>query len=108
MPQDRLPAKPSFYRYVLVLCALNVVAALGAPQPARLPGPALLRAEPQDLMPCGAGALMLGARVELGYCVYGVAHWAYFALLPLVRHQCGVLLRLLAVPAATLTLAARS
>ena len=38
-----------------------------------------------------AGALLLGSRLELGYCVYGLAHWAYFALLPLVRlaGQCG-------------------
>ncbi len=29
--RDRLPAKPSFYRYVLVLFALNLLAGLGAP-----------------------------------------------------------------------------
>lgn len=27
--RDRLPAKPSFYRYILVLFALNVLAGLG-------------------------------------------------------------------------------
>ena len=29
--RDRLPAKPSFYRYVLVLFALNLLAGLGVP-----------------------------------------------------------------------------
>lgn len=28
--RDRLPAKPSFYRYIIVLFVLNLLAALGA------------------------------------------------------------------------------
>ena len=83
--QDRLPAKPSFYRYVLVLCCLNCVAATGETACRSLRG--WMRGKPMsgEALELCAGALLLGSKVVLGYCFYGLAHWAYFALLPLVR-----------------------
>ncbi|EIE24097.1 hypothetical protein COCSUDRAFT_23261 [Coccomyxa subellipsoidea C-169] len=54
--RDRLPAKPSFYRYILVLFALNVLA--------------------------GLGSILLGSGVIGGYCVYGLATFLYYAIYP--------------------------
>ncbi|KAK9808438.1 hypothetical protein WJX73_005892 [Symbiochloris irregularis] len=59
--RDRLPAKPSFYRYVLVLFVLNAVAAIGA--------------------------LQLGFGYSSGYCVYGAASWCYYAIFPLLLYM---------------------
>ncbi|XP_024387486.1 protein CANDIDATE G-PROTEIN COUPLED RECEPTOR 2 [Physcomitrium patens] len=54
--RDRLPARPSFYRYVTVLFALNGIE--------------------------GFGSLLLGIGASFGYCVYGFASFAYYALYP--------------------------
>ncbi|CAL8462360.1 g1893 [Coccomyxa elongata] len=54
--RDRLPAKPSFYRYILVLFGLNVLA--------------------------GLGSILLGSVVVGGYCVYGLATFLYYAIYP--------------------------
>lgn len=59
--RDRLPAKPSFYRYVMVLFALNTLAAVGA--------------------------LQLGSGHVSGYCVYGFASWTYYAIFPLLLYM---------------------
>mmetsp|Transcript_12567 Transcript_12567/g.41426 ORF Transcript_12567/g.41426 Transcript_12567/m.41426 type:complete len:296 (-) Transcript_12567:94-981(-) len=54
--RDRLPARPSFYRYVAILLALNFAAFIGA--------------------------MLLAANVPEGYCVYGGACFLYYALFP--------------------------
>ncbi|KAK9817983.1 hypothetical protein WJX72_005332 [[Myrmecia] bisecta] len=54
--RDRLPAKPSFYRYVLILFVLNLVAALGT--------------------------ILLASHVAGGYCIYGLAAFLYYAIYP--------------------------
>ncbi|CAL5227660.1 g10667 [Coccomyxa viridis] len=54
--RDRLPAKPSFYRYIVVLVVVNVLAALGA--------------------------ILLGSKIEAGYCVYGLASFLYYSIYP--------------------------
>ena len=62
MPQEMLPAKPVFFRYVAVLCGINAAAAVGA--------------------------CLLGLHAQLGYCLYGLAELLYNALLPPVRARC--------------------
>lgn len=54
--RDRLPARPSFYRYVFILFLYNLARFLGA--------------------------ILIGCHVLAGYCVYGVATFLYFALYP--------------------------
>lgn len=54
--RDRLPARPSFYRYVMILFLLNGFE--------------------------GFGSLLLGFGASFGYCVYGFAGFAYYALYP--------------------------
>lgn len=54
--RDRLPARPSFYRYVMILFVLNGLE--------------------------GFGSLLLGFGGSFGYCVYGFAGFAYYALYP--------------------------
>ena len=44
--RDRLPAKPSFYRYILVLFALNVLAGLGELQALFAPNPRSIYTDP--------------------------------------------------------------
>lgn len=54
--RDRLPARPSFYRYVLILFILNGLE--------------------------GFGSMLLGFGASFGYCIYGFAGFAYYALYP--------------------------
>ncbi|CAK0752156.1 hypothetical protein CVIRNUC_002124 [Coccomyxa viridis] len=54
--RDRLPAKPSFYRYIVVLFTVNLLAALGA--------------------------ILLGCEIGAGYCVYGLASFLYYSIYP--------------------------
>jgi hypothetical protein len=54
--RDLLPARPSFYRYVMILFVLNGLE--------------------------GFGSLLLGFGASFGYCVYGFAGFAYYALYP--------------------------
>jgi hypothetical protein len=54
--RDRLPARPSFYRYVMILFILNGLD--------------------------GLGSLLLGFGASFGYCVYGFAGFAYYSLYP--------------------------
>mmetsp|Transcript_15989 Transcript_15989/g.44611 ORF Transcript_15989/g.44611 Transcript_15989/m.44611 type:complete len:304 (-) Transcript_15989:306-1217(-) len=54
--RDRLPAKPSFYRYVAVLAMMYFLGFLGA--------------------------LLLASKVKNGYCVYGVASYLYQSFYP--------------------------
>lgn len=51
--RDALPAKPSFYRYVLALLAVYVVMAVGA--------------------------ILIGSKLLAGYCIYGAANFIYYA-----------------------------
>lgn len=54
--RDRLPARPSFYWYVMILFILNGLD--------------------------GLGSLLLGFGASFGYCVYGFAGFAYHSLYP--------------------------
>eukprot|EP00897_Mesotaenium_endlicherianum_P001941 jgi/Mesen1/1775/ME000014S01182 len=54
--RDRLPARPAFYRYALLLCLLNLLAFLGS--------------------------LLLDLSVDFGYCIYGLAGFTYYAFYP--------------------------
>lgn len=54
--RDYLPARPSFYRYVLILFILNCVSAMGS--------------------------FMLGLGADFGYCVYGLTTFSYYAFYP--------------------------
>eukprot|EP00854_Cymbomonas_tetramitiformis_P004195 gene4195-5171_t len=59
--RDRLPARPSFYRYVLFLVILDFVAFLGA--------------------------IMLAAGATQGYCLYGICAWVYYAFYPPILYM---------------------
>mmetsp|Transcript_33187 Transcript_33187/g.71533 ORF Transcript_33187/g.71533 Transcript_33187/m.71533 type:complete len:126 (-) Transcript_33187:174-551(-) len=54
--RDFLPARPSFYRYVALLCANNFGLVVGA--------------------------MMVGSKHVTGYCVYGFFNFLYFACYP--------------------------
>lgn len=54
--QDRLPAKPSFYRYVMIMCAYNAV---------RL-----------------QATMLIAVHLSFGYCMYGLVGLAYTACYP--------------------------
>jgi len=54
--RDRLPARPSFYRYVALLAMLNFFGFMGA--------------------------LLLGSKVASGYCVYGFSTYLYQSFYP--------------------------
>lgn len=54
-----LPAKPSFFRYITVMCAINAAAMVGA--------------------------ITLGLKFTSGYCIYGATEFIYYAIYPPVR-----------------------
>jgi hypothetical protein len=54
--RDRLPARPAFYHYVLILFILNGLEAFGS--------------------------TLLGFGADFGYCVYGLSAFFYYALYP--------------------------
>lgn len=54
--RELLPAKPSFYRYVMCLLAVYTTLAVGS--------------------------ILVGSKVVAGYCVYGSAMWLYYASYP--------------------------
>lgn len=58
--RDYLPARPSFYRYVAILCANNVGLVIGS--------------------------MMVGAKNTTGYCVYGTFTWLFFGFFPILLY----------------------
>ena len=109
--RDRLPAKPSFYRYIVVLFTVNLLAALGNLcsltlvylksagssdlqkkwQDGSLKAPAMslhmrpvLEGAVEDKA-VSAGAILLGSEIGAGYCVYGLANFLYYSIYPPVR-----------------------
>ena len=54
--RDRLPARPSFYRYVMILFIFNATQ--------------------------GFGSFLLGFGDSFGYCIYGLTGFVYYALYP--------------------------
>lgn len=52
--RERLPAKPSFYRYIFILLVFNLCAVLGS--------------------------ILVGSKVVSGYCLYGFAHFLYYVV----------------------------
>lgn len=94
--RDRLPAKPSFYRYIVVLVVINLLAALGACEHHRAGQETFHQPLPKlHVQHCAAGwmhladpalshagAILLGSGVEAGYCVYGLASFLYYSIYP--------------------------
>jgi hypothetical protein len=54
--RDLLPAKASFYQYLLCLLVLYITMAVGS--------------------------ILVGCKITAGYCVYGIAIWLYYATYP--------------------------